>query len=128
MSSFPCGTPNAPIVPHRRQGVHMLAYQIVAGFSEIKLELRKKAKISKKLMDLHLWFSLEGNTLRVHDYKDHKNSMDLAICKRKWIIGYKGVFGKRLIEYGIKSAENIKESERLNDLYKSHGFFSYFGL
>lgn len=106
----------------------MHAYQIVAGFSEIKIELRKKARISKPIKDLHLWFSIEENILSVHDYEEHGKFITLAVYDDRddWTIIYKDILGRRVIDYGIRKAEKFKEAKELNELYESHGFFTYY--
>lgn len=93
----------------------MLAYQIVAGFLEIKIELRKKENISKKLVDLYLWVSNEDNLLCVHDYEDHKKCMTLAIYNKtrdEWAICFKGALGRRVIEYVINPDKVLRRDPR----------------
>lgn len=54
----------------------MHAYQIVAGFSEIKSQLRIKANLKKSLGDLQLWFSFEESEAfilcRLHGFSEFR--------------------------------------------------------
>ena len=49
----------------------MQTFHIIAGFSDIKYELRIKANITKSLQELELWFTYEEGVLYAHDYVDH---------------------------------------------------------
>ncbi|GEM_PF-3726818 len=104
----------------------MLAYQIVAGFSEIKSQLRKQTNLSKSLEVLQLWFSFEEDVLYAHDFHDHKKCMALAVYKRNnssWLVTFRGsAYGRQVIEYGINRSELNKLAYIFNDLYKSHGY------
>ncbi len=107
----------------------MHAYQIVAGFSEIKSHLRTKAKLSKPLRELLLWFSLDGDVLFGHDFHDHKKCIALAAYnknERRWLIVFEGgVYGRQVIKYAISGSETNNVVKALFDLYKLHGHFVF---
>lgn len=104
----------------------MLAYQIVAGFSEIKSQFRIKENLTKPLAELQLWFSFEEDILYVHDFHDHEKSMALAIYngrETKWWVVFRGKgYGRRVIEYAIDRFELNKLAGRFYKLYRSHGY------
>jgi hypothetical protein len=101
-------------------------YQIIAGFSDIKNELRIKASINKAFSELDLWFSLEEGVLYVHDYSDHAKSLALAAQnltnKKWWIFLRKRTFGYLLIEQMLQKHVLEELIDELQELYSSHGF------
>lgn len=104
----------------------MQDYQIVAGFSEIKLQFRMKANLNKSLDEFHLWFSFEEGILFVHDFDDHGKNMALAIYSKqeaKWWVVFRGKsYGREVIEFGIHQAEKKDAGEALYDLYLLYGY------
>ena len=59
----------------------MQTFHIIAGFSDIKSELRTKTKITKPLQELELWFTCEDDVFYAHDYDDHQKCIALALYK-----------------------------------------------
>ncbi len=104
----------------------MLDYQIVAGFSEIKTQLRTQAKLKKAMADLKLWFGFEEDVLYAHDFHDHEQCIALAVYNRSkslWRVIFQGnAYGREVIEYAIGGVGSEKSATNLNNLYKSHGF------
>ena len=104
----------------------MLEYQIVAGFSEIKSQLRMQASLSKSLDELQLWFSFVDDVLYVHDSHDHKKCIALAFYKKNksaWRVSFEGkAYGREVIEYAIGLSEPNELSERFNNLFKLYGY------
>jgi hypothetical protein len=105
--------------------LQMESFQIIRGFTEIKLELIKKCGLSKTPQELRLWFSFENDVLYAHDYENHKDCLALAIWEGDQIRirvnpqGYAGL----LIGYAlIKQHSKRKLAEFLNVTYESHGF------
>lgn len=108
----------------------MDTYQIIAGFSEIKSELRTKARIQKSLDEITLWFSFEENILYVHDYDDHFKCMILAIYNRganEWMYFLaKSGYGKMLVEDVCTIYSSNEIIRKLMELYRSHGFIPFY--
>ncbi len=107
----------------------MKAYQIIAGFSDIKSVFRTKTKTSKTMEELDLWFSIEDDVLYAHDRILHDQCIALAVYNKNhkyWSVTLKpNTYGKRLVvdvcaEHKIKTV-----CARLNDLYVLHGFRSF---
>lgn len=107
----------------------MLAYQIMAGFSEIKFELRNKTNLSKSLDELRLWFSFEDNEFFAHDYDEHEKLITLAIYhgnENTWQITFQGgSYGKRLVENAVDIFERSELATSFSDLYRSHGYIGF---
>ena len=107
----------------------MLAYQIVAGFSDIKSELRKQFHQNKNLGDLQLWFSFEQDAFYAHDYQDHPKCMTLAIYNRTektWQVTFGGgTYGKRLIQHAINNYDVSDLTDKFHYLYRSHGYITF---
>ncbi len=103
----------------------MQTYQIVSGFSDIKSELRRKARIKKPLSELRLWFSLSEGVLYVHDYSDHMCSIVIALkAKTHWIVYLDNkTFGYRLVFEIVNSVPEMKLVEYLSQLHEINGTF-----
>jgi hypothetical protein len=104
------------------------SYQVIAGFSDIKVEFLKKTGSTKALDELHLWFTLEDGMLAVHDYDEHKICVLVAVDNgpgKEWTIFLEPLsFGYLLIEYELTTDVSINLAWRLNRSFKSNGFFS----
>ena len=104
----------------------MLNHQIMAGFSEIKTQLRTKTNLNKTLADLQLWFSNEGDVLYAHDFHDHEKCMALAVyngSKSIWRVIFLGnAYGREVIEYAIGGIGPERSATKLNSMYNSHGY------
>ena len=107
----------------------MLAYQIIAGFSEIKSEIRNQYNLTENLEDFQLWFSLEQDIIYAHDYQEHEKCIALAIYKRPentWRITFSGGdYGKQVITYATNKFEIEDIDEAFYDLYRSHGYIAF---
>ena len=106
----------------------MEAYQIVAGFSDIKEFLRTKTRTQKSLTELQLWFSFENDVIYVHDYFEHKTSAALAVYsadQNLWTVYLEKNFGERLIRRVIYTTPNKEINGTLNRLYDLHGFIPF---
>ena len=107
----------------------MHAYQIVAGFSEIKSELRNKTNINKVLSDLQLWFSYEVDVLYAHDHADHLKCIALALYKRPegtWAISFTGgAYGKQLVAHVINKFGAKSSAYEFNNLFQLYGYIAF---
>lgn len=107
----------------------MQAFHIIAGFSDIKSELRTRAQISKSLPQLELWFTCDENVLYVHDYDDHQKCIALTLYKptdKSWrCFLRKGSYGEMLVMYICKNAQINLLAEKFFDLYKLYGFIPF---
>lgn len=105
----------------------MQAYHIIAGFSDIKSELRTKLGIKKSFTELQLWFSLNDGVLYTHDYADHNKNMVLAVhnpFRGGWkVFLQKGTFGEVLVKHIVEKYSANEVLEEILNLYRSHGFF-----
>jgi hypothetical protein len=109
----------------------MKTIEIMAGFKDIKTELRIKYPDILTLKEIHLWFRLENNLLKVHDYNSHERQIKLAtyLSHSKTI---DHIFlenknrGRKLILYaGVEAAiKNEKIDDYLNGLFVAHGEFN----
>src|SRR3989338_9180852 len=103
----------------------MKSHQIVAAFSDIKVELRTKAGIEKPLSEIRLWFTVDEGAVYAHDDVDHGKCIFLAVLRshdEDWSHHLKkGTYGRQLIEdltleFGIHELADV-----LNGLWDSHG-------
>jgi hypothetical protein len=98
------------------------SYQVISGFSDIKSELRDKAKIKKPLSEIQLWFTVDRGVLCVHDFSEHEKCIVLAIYSEKktsWTVFLKKVSGRRLVMWVLQYPPGRigTEFNKLNDLY-----------
>ncbi len=104
----------------------MQTYHIVAGFSEIKFQLRTQNNLIKPLEELRLWFSFEEDVLYVHDFDNHDKCIALAVynkSEKAWQIVFRGgAYGRQVIENAINSYDLKVLAISTNNLYKSHGY------
>ena len=102
----------------------MQSQYIIAGFTDIKSELRIKTRTEIDITDLHLWFTLQDNVLYVHNYSDHKICTALALYKlteNSWRVYLRpGCYGEQLVVFltAITPLNNLAENFNLHyDLY-----------
>ena len=104
----------------------MQTYHIVAGFSEIKSQLRTQTNLIKPLEELMLWFSFEDDVLYVHDFDNHDKCIALAAynkSEKTWKVVFRGgAYGRQVIENAIVKFERTKLSEKLNSSYRLNGY------
>jgi hypothetical protein len=104
----------------------METYQIVAGFSDLKVLFRTVVNDSKTMEELELWFTFDGEVLWMHDYGDHKKCMILAVMRPsniEWSIFVpEGTYGRKLIVDTIGSTAEHPLGIYLNRLYNLFGF------
>ncbi len=114
----------------------MQSHHIIAGFSDIKSEIRTKYQPDLEQSRLKLWFTFEHDVLYAHDFSNHKKFVALAIYNTKsgkypnasigneWrILFTQRYYGKKLIEYVVALNEPPDFIlENLRNLYKSNGF------
>jgi hypothetical protein len=107
----------------------MEAVQIIAGFTDIKIQLAQSCRVAKDLNDLYLWFSIEENILYAHDYDQHQSCIALAVLNsdNKSVEAYFSIRrrAQKLIEY---CTEHFDEKEKnladaLNSEFKLSGSF-----
>ena len=107
----------------------MQTFHIIAGFSDIKSELRTRAQISKSLQQLELWFTCDENVLYVHDYDDHQKCVVLAIYNpRSNLWNYflrKGSFGELLVKQKCESTPVNLLADVFYKLYRLYGFIPF---
>lgn len=107
----------------------MHSYQIIAGFSEIKSELRNYYKMSNPLNELHLWFTFEDNVLCAHDFNEHAKFLALAAHDQfagDWNTTFRGGdYGTQLIEYAIETFEMHKLAKEFYGFYLLNGHFTF---
>ncbi len=58
-------------------------YQVIAGFSDIKVELKERGRVTKSLSELRLWFTFRDDILCVHDYADHSKFIIIGLYDSK---------------------------------------------
>lgn len=104
----------------------METYQIIAGFSDLKVLFRTKVQMTKSLEELELWFSFDGEVLWMHDYNEHEKCMALAILGQsdmQWSIYAKdGTYGRNLIEEILFSNPLHKVARKINQQFELYGF------
>ncbi len=107
----------------------MEAYQIIAGFSDIKSEFRTSAGIKKSQSALQLLFRFREDILWVHDFDAHEKKMILALFNPNhnlWKITlWKGGPGERLIKHVTTKFERDKLEEELMELYSFFGYIPF---
>src|SRR2546429_129668 len=103
--------------------------QIIAGFSDLKLQFSDKHTISGPLIELVLWFHLQDEVLYMHDYHNHAKFIILAVLKSEfdWITFLKpGSLGERLVKHAITNyrLEKFNTVDAfLNEKFSSHGYY-----
>lgn len=79
----------------------METYQVIAGFSDIKVELKERGRITKSFSELRLWFTFRDDILCVHDYADHSKFIIIGLYDSKlnsWSILLRAnSYGERLV-------------------------------
>jgi hypothetical protein len=106
----------------------MQTVEIMAGFKDIKSELRIKYPDILTFNDLVLWFQMNGSVLYVHNYDKHEQQIKLATY-RAYTKSVDHIFlgpkncGRKLIYYAneIANAKNTPLDLELRDLFKMHG-------
>jgi hypothetical protein len=104
----------------------MQSYQIIAGFSDIKSELRIRAKTNKEMAKLRLWFSMSNDILYVHDFDHHKCCFAIAIKRDgEWNVRLDNrTFGHKLILETTRELPTDKIVEKLRNQYDIYGTFT----
>ncbi|MEQ1665110.1 MAG: hypothetical protein ABL927_07005 [Bdellovibrionales bacterium] len=107
----------------------MDALHIIAGFSDIKSELRTKTRLSTTLDQLELWFTFDNNVLYIHDYDDHEKCIPLVIFASTnrsltYLLPDHG-YGFNLVKYICENNSYDEILEPIKGLYASHGFIPF---
>lgn len=104
----------------------MEAYQIIAGFSDIKSEFITKTGTDKTLAELHLWFSYEDEVLYVYDYSDHTKALVLAVFNSgnsTWSVYLRPYsYGRALALYILSRTKLERIKNKFNEMYVLYGF------
>jgi hypothetical protein len=103
----------------------METYQVIAGYSDIKVELKERAGILKPLSDIKLWFTFEDEILCVHDFENHDKYIIVAFCdvdQCSWkILLRSGSYGEKLVLSWTSSIAAAKLARELNVEYSLMG-------
>jgi hypothetical protein len=107
----------------------METYQVIAGYSDIKVELKERAGILKPISDIKMWFTFEDEMLCVHDYEEHDKYFIAAIydsAQTSWkLLLPVGSYGERLVLRRISSVALAKLAEELNREYSLMGYGAF---
>ena len=100
---------------------------IIAGFSDIKSELRTKTQINKLLTNLRLWFSYNNGILCAHDYHEHNKNIILVVfnsSENTWRLFLReNSYGKNLVMDIVYNTPQDKILVRIRALYAEYGFY-----
>jgi hypothetical protein len=108
----------------------MHSHEIIAGFSDMKIQFRVAQKSNETIRTLKLHFSYKDNFLCAHNWKKQQEVMVLAYLrprKKEWLNGMlPGTIGWDLVRYLTKeyTEENILKG--IQDEYASHGYLPFF--
>ena len=95
--------------------------EIVSGYSELKDLLIRTYKIERSRELVKLYFTENDNRLLMHDYDNHKNSVEISKkINAKLISSQLSYYAFRL---ALEALKNQSPSEYLNSGFKLNGFF-----
>lgn len=105
---------------------------VVAGFSQIKSELRIKANIVKPMGELGLWFTLLDDVLYVHDYDQHERCIVIATLNddnniNRTFIDEPG-YSHVLLSYACRIANlnAVRLDQQMNEMYELYGYRPFY--
>jgi hypothetical protein len=105
----------------------MHSHEIIAGFSDMKIQFRVAQQSNETIRTLKLHFSYKDNFLCAHNWKKHQEVMVLAYLrprKKEWLNGMlPGTMGWDLVQYLTKIYPPAEILGGIKHEYKLHGYF-----